>query len=188
MQWVAQKLLRPQRRLQRKPRRSVSDHHPPPWTEEEQGVLTMSRVGATSGTVSGRRSVPTEPAQPHPEPLSAGAGRVPGVGVPGVGVPGVGVPGLVPGGVGVIPGEMVSKGCLACPWRCWLRGASVATTAHRCFSHFPSPPGVGGPAAAAAAKAAAKAAKFGKMRSLHAYPTCPVSWHFLTPGYCLCWG
>lgn len=65
--------------------------------------------------------------------LSAGAGRVPGVGVPGVGVPGVGVPGVgvpgvgVPGvgvpGVGVpglvpgvgIPGEMVLKGCSDVP-------------------------------------------------------------------------
>lgn len=60
--------------------------------------------------------------------LSAGAGRVPGVGVPGVGVPGVGVPGVgVPGvgvsGVGVpglvpgvgIPGEMVPKGCSDVP-------------------------------------------------------------------------
>lgn len=43
---------------------------------------------------------------------------VPGVGVPGVGVPGVGVPGLVPG-VGVVPGETVSKGCLGCPQQ-WL--------------------------------------------------------------------
>lgn len=65
--------------------------------------------------------------------LSAGAGRVPGVGVPGVpgvgvpgvgipgvgvpgvGVPGAGVPGLVPG-VG-IPGEMVPKGCSDVPSR-----------------------------------------------------------------------
>lgn len=42
-----------------------------------------------------------------------GVPGVPGVGVPGVGVPGVGVPGLVPG-VGV-PGEMVPKGCSGVP-------------------------------------------------------------------------
>lgn len=71
------------------------------------------RPGAVE--VSGIAAVESAPSDTSLN-LSAGAGRVPGVGVPGVpgvGVPGVGVPGLVPG-VG-IPGEMVPKGCSDVP-------------------------------------------------------------------------
>lgn len=152
----------------------------------------MGRVGGTPGTVGGGKLAGPVcrilPAQPHPR-LSTGAGRVPGVGVPGVGVPGVGVPGvgvpgvgvpgvgvpgvgvpgLVPGGVGVIPGEMVAKGS----WHVPSSGWGVLVWPLRLIPSplpltLPSPPG--GPAAAAAAKAAAKAAKIGKLGSIRDYP------------------
>lgn len=79
-------------------------------------VGTQEKWGCPSAVeVSGIPAVESAPSDTSLN-LSAGAGRVPGVGVPGVpgvGVPGVGVPGLVPG-VG-IPGEMVPKACSDVP-------------------------------------------------------------------------
>lgn len=68
-QWVAQKLRRPQRRLQRKLRRSVSCHLPFPGREE--GCLQMGRVGGTPGAadggdISGTPCLRHLPARPHP--------------------------------------------------------------------------------------------------------------------------
>lgn len=138
-QWVARQ-QQPQPRLQRKQRQSVSPHCESPLSPLPQlsqggrrGVGTWERWGHPVLWRSVGFLLWSLPPTDTSLNLSAGAGRVPGVGVPGVGVPGVGVPGVgipgvgVPGvgvpGVGVpglvpgvgIPGEMVPTGCSDVP-------------------------------------------------------------------------